>query len=641
VTGFSLGDEVVAMAPAAFASTVIAPATAVLAKPGNLTFEEAATIPVTFLTAYYALHEIARLREGESVLIHSGAGGVGMAAIQIAKCAGAKVFATAGSPEKREILKLMGVDHVMDSRTLSFADEVLAFTGGRGVDIVLNSLAGRAIQKGLSCMAPFGRFLELGKRDIYQNSRIGLWAFRKNISLQAIDLGRVAKEDPALLRRMFERLMERFARADYHALPHTIFEASRAVDAFRHVAQGRHIGKLVLSLDDPDLLVERVLDGPVAFRSDASYMITGGFGGFGLVVARWIAEHGGRNLVLTGRSGAASEGARAEIADLERSGVRVLALRSDVTDAAQLHATMEEVRRTMPPLRGVFHTAMVIDDGILQHLNGERFARVLAPKVSGTWNLHRATVDDPLDHFVLFSSVGTWVGTPGQANYVAANAFLDAFAYHRRFLGLPVLTVDWGRLDAVGYVSRHAQVSEILTRRGFIGFSPEQAMVGLDTMLRCRHAQMGYFRLDWSSSAQVLTKMRVARRVAAMFGELDANRGAEEEGERVRSALRQAKPGERGEILREYIRGEVARVLGASAAKLDPDRPLNQMGFDSLMAVELKNHVDTDLALSLPTGALMEAPTINTIAAAVLDLFEGRTPAVRAPSPSQEVPVSR
>ncbi len=641
VTEFAPGDEVVAMAPAAFASRVIAPATAVLPKPGNLTFEECATIPVTFLTAHYALHEIARLREGESVLIHSGAGGVGMAAIQIAKCAGARVLATAGSAEKREILKLMGVDHVMDSRSLSFADEVLEFTGGRGVDIVLNSLAGRAIQKGFSCMAPFGRFLELGKRDIYQNSRIGLWAFRKNISLHAIDLGRVAKDDPALLRRMFGQLMERFEKGDYHALPHTIFEASRAVDAFRHVAQGRHIGKLVLTLDDPDLHIERVLDGAIAFRGDATYLITGGFGGFGLVVARWIADHGGRNLVLTGRSGAESEEARSAVASLERSGVRVLALKSDVTDAVQIRAMMEEVRRTMPPLRGVFHAAMVIDDGILQHLTSERFARVLAPKVTGTWNLHHATLDDPLDHFVLFSSVGTWVGTPGQANYVSANAFLDAFAYHRHFLGLPVLTVDWGRLDAVGYVSRHSQVSEILTRRGFIGFSPEQAMAGLDTMLRCRHAQMGFFRLDWSSSAQVLTKLRVARRVAAMFGELDANRGAEAEGERVRSALRQAKPGERGEILREYIRGEVARVLGASAAKLDPDRPLNQMGFDSLMAVELKNHVDTDLALSLPTGALMEAPTINTLAAAVLDLFEGRTPAARAPSPPQEVPVSK
>jgi acyl transferase domain-containing protein/NADPH:quinone reductase-like Zn-dependent oxidoreductase/SAM-dependent methyltransferase/acyl carrier protein len=638
VEGLVLGDAVVTMAPGCFASRVTVPATAVLRKPARLTFEEAATIPVTFLTAHYALNEVARLRPGESVLVHSGAGGVGMAAIQIARRAGARVFATAGGPEKREILRLMGVDRVMDSRSLAFADEVMEATNGRGVDVVLNALAGKAIGKGLSCMAPFGRFLELGKRDIYQNSRIGLWAFRRNISFHAIDLGRVAREDPSMLRRMFQELMDRFEAGDYHPLPHTIHGASRAVDAFRHVAQGRHVGKLVLSMNDPDLRVERTESAPVAFRGDATYLITGGLGGFGLVVAKWIIERGGRHLLLLGRRGAETEEAQAAVRELESLGARVVVARADVVDADSLAAVLDSARRDLPPLRGIFHAAMVLDDGILLQLDRERFARVLGPKVTGTWNLHHLTLEDPIETFVLFSSVSSWVGTPGQGNYVAANAFLDAFAYHRRFLGLPVLTVNWGRLDEVGYVSRHSQVSEILTRRGFIGFSPAQAMAGLDRMLPLPQAQLGFLRLDWGASTQSMSKMRVARRVAALFGELAVEREADAQGARVRAALKQAKPDERAEILRDYIRGEVARVLGASAAKLDPDRPLNQMGFDSLMAVELKNHIDTDLALSLPTGALMEAPTIHTLAAAVLDLAEGRTPAARTAPAAEPAP---
>lgn len=627
VSRFAIGDPVVAMAPGSFASRVCVPEAAALRKPERMTFEEAATIPVTFLTAHYALHEIGRIRAGETVLVQAGAGGVGMAAIQIARHAGARVFATAGSPEKREILRLMGVERVMDSRSLTFADEVMDATGGCGVDIVLNSLAGKAIARGLACLAPFGRFLELGKRDIYSNSRFGLWAFRKNISFHAIDLGRVAREDVDLLRAMFGALMDRFEAGDYHPLPHLIHDASRAVDAFRQVAQGRHIGKLVLSLRDEELRVERPSEATVRFREDATYLITGGLGGFGLVVARWITEHGGGRVVLAGRRGAETEEARAAVRELESRGARVTVAQIDVTDEVSLRARLDEIRRDGPPLRGIFHAAMVLDDGILLQLDRERFARVMGPKVTGTWNLHRLTLGDPIETFVLFSSVSSWVGTPGQANYVAANAFLDAFAYTRRSLGLPVLTVNWGRLDEVGYVSRHAQVSEILTRRGFIGFSPDAAMKGLEMMLPRPNPQLGFLRLDWSSSTQSLAKMRVARRVAALFGELTAEREAEGQGARIRETLKQAKPSERLEILRDYIRQEVARVLGASAAKLDPDRPLNQMGFDSLMAVELKNHIDTDLALSLPTGALMETPTIHTVAAAVLDLMEGRAPA--------------
>ncbi len=524
VSGLAVGDEVMTMARGSFAGTVLAPADTVFLKPDGMSLEEAATMPVAFLTAFYALHHVGRLRAGETVLVHAGAGGVGMAAIQIAQRAGAIVLATAGSPEKREILKLLGVDHVLDSRSLAFADEVLKITRGRGVDIVLNSLSGRAIQKGLSCTAPFGRFLELGKRDIQANSRLGLFAFRRNISFHVIDLGGLAVEQPALFHELFAELKQRFDLGEYRPLPYTVFPASRAVDAFRYVAQARHIGKVVLSMRESGLRVERRAERPITFRADASYLVTGGLGGFGLVVARWIAERGGANLILIGRSGASSEEARAAVRELEAGGVRVLALAADVARPEDLRAVLDRARAEMPPLRGVFHSAVSFEDGILLQMNRERFSRVMDVKAAGAWNLHALTSDHELDHFVLFSSVSSWVGTPGQGNYVAANAFLDAFAHHRRSLGLPALTIDWGRLDEVGYVARHAEVGEILTRRGFVGFSPKQAMVGLDRMMQSRQAQLGFLRLDWSASAEAFGKMRVAQRVSTLFGIWSARR---------------------------------------------------------------------------------------------------------------------
>ncbi|NNF07143.1 MAG: SDR family NAD(P)-dependent oxidoreductase, partial [Candidatus Eisenbacteria bacterium] len=617
VSDIEIGGAVVTMARGCFASRVVAPAAMVLPLPEGMNYEDAATLPVAFLTAHYALHEVGRLRKGESVLIQAGAGGVGMAAIQIAKRTGATVFATAGSPEKRELLKLIGVDHVLDSRSLTFADEILKLTDGRGVDVVLNSLAGRAIQKGLACLAPFGRFLELGKRDIQENSRIGMWAFRKNLSFQVIDLGSMGQERPELLGEMFRELATRFRKSEYHALPYTVFQASRVAEAFRYVAQARHIGKVVISLRDKNVQIARRDPEPMSFRADRTYLITGGLSGFGLSTAQWIAKQGGGNLVLVSRSGPATVESQEAVREIESLGANVLAVAADVTDLESMRSVLDQVRATFPPLGGVFHSAVVFDDRVIHQLDTERFSRVMNPKVSGTWILHELTLKDPLDHFVLYSSVSSWVGTPGQANYVAANACMDAFSAFRVQANLPVLVVDWGRLDEVGYVARNAEVGDILTRRGFLGFSPDQAMDGLGSMLQSERKQLGFIRLNWDVSGPALSKMRIARRVATLFGELAAEKAADDEGSRVREALRHAAPDERKTILLDYVRGRVAKVLGASAAKLDVERPLNELGFDSLMAVELKNHIDSDLAISLPTRSMMETPSITTLTDAV------------------------
>ncbi len=635
VDEFQVGDEVIAMAPGSLGSHVTLSALPVMRKPAHTTFEEAVTMPVVFLTASYALHHLARIQAGERVLIHAAAGGVGLAALQIAQHAGAEVFVTAGSHEKREFLRFLGVQHVMDSRSLAFADQIMEITGGQGVDIVLNSLAGKAIAKGMSCLAPYGRFLELGKRDIYQNSKLGLWGFRKNASFLAIDLGGLIGAKPAFTKSLLDNLSDYMASHTFHPLPHRVFPVSRIAEGFRYMAQARHIGKIVISMRAPGVFIEPLHETHTAFREDATYLITGGFGGFGLTLARWIIEHGGRNVVLMGRSGASSEEAKKAMEELQGTGARVMAAKADVTDAKEVAEVFAEIDRTMPPLAGIFHAAMVLDDGILLQLDRERFRRVMAPKMDGAWNLHVLTANRPLDFFVLFSSVSSLVGNPGQGNYVAANTFLDTFAYYRRSLGLPGTTINWGHLTETGYVARIQELSELLDQRGLLGISPKQAMQALDGTLQKQPIQLGVMRMDWQKVARSMGGVALAQRFSSLLVTGDADQQGGQEGGRIREALRQAKPEERVEIVQTYIREQVARVLGISAANLDPDRPLNELGLDSLMGIELKNRIEGDLALSLPARELMETPTINKLAKVALDRLipAAASPPVPPPAP--------
>ena len=615
VEDLQIGDAVIAVAPSSLGSYVTTLAAFVMPKPVHMTFEEGATLPIVFLTAYYALHHLARLQAGERVLIHSAAGGVGLAAIQIAQRVGAEIFATAGSPEKRELLHLLGVRHVLDSRSLSFADHIMEITGGQGVDVVLNSLAGNAIAKGISCLAPYGRFLELGKRDIYQNSKLGLWGFRKNVAFFAIDLGGLMVEKPTFIKG----LLDEQSQQGFHPLPHRVFPVSRVVEAFRHMAQGRHTGKIVISMQEPDVLIEPLHKDDIAFRPDATYLITGGFGGLGLTLARWIIEHGGRNVMLMSRSGATSAEAKQVLEELERTGARVVAAKADVTSEAQLAAVLADIDRTMPPLRGIFHTAMVLEDGIVLQLGAESFRKVMAPKMDGTWNLHVQTANRALDYFVLFSSVSSLVGNPGQANYVAANTFLDTFASYRRSLGLPATTINLGHVAETGYVSRQQGLSELLTQRGILGISSKHAMAALGRILQKNSIQMGVMRMDWHKVATSTSRGGVSQLLSSLIGANGTEPQGGEEGSRLREAVLHAKPEERETIVQTYIREQVARVLGASAAKLDIDRPLNELGLDSLMSVELKNRVEREGALSLPIGALMQSPTINSLSTAIFN----------------------
>ncbi len=639
VEGIEVGDEVMAIAPASLGSYVTTLAELVVPKPEHLTFEEAATIPIAFLTAYYALHHLGRIHAGERVLIQSAAGGVGLAALQIARDAGAEVFATAGSPEKRELLKSLGVRHIMDSRSLSFADQISEITRGEGVDIVLNSLAGKAIAKGVSALAPYGRFLELGKRDLYQNSKLGLWAFRKNLSFFAIDLGGLIANKPMFIRSLLSEICQRIENKTFHPLPHRVFPVSRTVEAFRHMAKARHIGKLVISMRDEKVLLEPLNGDGSAFRADGTYLITGGLGGFGLTLAQWIVENGGRNLVLMGRSGAQSEEAKKSLVELRKTGARVEVAKADVSSGRQVAEVLAGIDRTMPPLKGIFHTAMVLHDNILLQSDPEKFRKVMAPKMDGAWNLHYHSLNRPLDFFVLFSSVSSLIGSPGQGNYAAANSFLDAFAHYRRSLGLPAITINWGHLAGVGYVARHHEISELLTRMGSEGISPQEATAGLGLILRRNPIQIGMMRMDWQKVSKSIPRTGFAQRYSLLVGESKTDEQGVKEISQIKERLWEAKQEERPEIIEAYVREQVARVLGTSDSKLDLDRSLNELGLDSLMAVELKNRIESDLDLSLPMGQLMQSPTILRFSSAVLNqlIVPASTPSA-PPVNRQETP---
>jgi acyl transferase domain-containing protein/NADPH:quinone reductase-like Zn-dependent oxidoreductase/SAM-dependent methyltransferase/acyl carrier protein len=628
VDRWRVGDRVIAVAPFSFASHVIIDHRLVAPLPAHLNFEEGATIPIAFLTAYHALHYLGRMTQGERVLIHSATGGVGLAAVQLAQVAGAEVLATAGSAEKRELLRALGVGHVFDSRSLAFADQVLEATQGAGVDLILNSLSGEAIPKGLAVLADHGRFLEIGKRDIYGNSKVGLLPFRKNLSFIAIDLDRALRLRRGQIGEQFGEVVRLVAEGKLSPLAYRPYPMSRLSAAFRAMAQAKHTGKIVLTLQDPALTIAPhgvASDAQGAFPADATYLLTGGLGGFGLAVAKWLVAQGARHLVLVGRSGAQSGESITAVAELEAAGACVVVEKADVSQPDQVAAVLGRVRHSMPPLRGVVHAAMVLDDCLIVNLTGERLRRVLAPKMAGAWNLHCQTRDLPLDFFVLFSSMSAVFGQGGQANYAAANAFLDALAHHRRALGLAGLSINWGSLGDVGYVARNIRVAEQFETMGIRHLTSRQALSLLGSLVRRQAVEAGIMRVNWSQWRRALSDMAA---VAPRFSLLAQAAGPDDEtstetvGVTGRHALLAAVPAARRDLLIAMLRDKIARVLGTTSSKLDIDKPLTEVGLDSLMAVELRNWIEIELRCQLPIVELMQGPSVTRLADNLLRQLE-------------------
>ena len=599
VRKFKPGDRVMvsALAGGTFSSHVIQAVDSVWKIPDALSHAEAASIPVIFGTAYHALVTLARLRRGETVLIHAAAGGVGLAAVQLAQHIGAIVLATAGSDEKRDYLRSLGVAHVMDSRTLDFADETLCFTQGRGVDVVLNSLAGAFQQKSLAICAPHGRFIEIGKRDLFEGKGLPLAAFQRSLSFSAFDLLAVRSCHDSQKRAAEQFFAEGFSRGKFTPIRSTTFAARDAIAAFRLMQSAQHIGKIVLEFDPT-----RAPEVPAEFwpDPDGTYLITGGLSGFGLATARWLVDRGAMHLALVSRRGTATPEDAALINQMRRRGVSVATISADVADAKALAAALRRLSKTSPPLRGVFHAAMVLRDRPLGEMTQQDLEAVLAPKVRGAWNLHLQTRELPLDCFVMFSSLSSLIGSPGQANYAAANAFLDALAHHRRAEGLAGLSVNWGQISDVGVVAERPEVGRYLETIGVRALSSKDALATLPRLIASAEAQAGVMNVDWEKLTLASAKFGLSPVFRELVQAGKASRVHGHAADEWRHAVRVLPPEEQLAAVSDLVIAQLAATFGMAASDIDRARPLAELGMDSLMAVELKARIEGHAGCELP-----------------------------------------
>ena len=561
------------------------------------------------------------MKRGDRVLIHAATGGVGLAAVQLAQRAGAEVYATAGNAEKRALLARLGVEHVFDSRTLDFADQVKERTGGRGVDIVLNSLAGDFIERSVSVLARGGRFVEIGVTGIWTSDEMAVR--RPDIEYFAVYLGDV---EHRVVQEMLQAIVGDVAAGRLQPLPTRVYPLEQAADAFRFMAQARHIGKIVLTCGPGTALV----------RPDATYLITGGFGALGLRVARHLVARGARHLALVGRNGAATDEASGAIDELRAGGIDVRTFSANVGVAADIARVIAALDGG-PGLRGVIHAAGVVEDATVEQLQWKQFERVFEAKVYGSWHLHELTRDRALDFFLMFSSTSAVMGAAGQGNYSAANAFMDGVAHHRRAAGLPAVSISWGPWGDGGMAAALDARALQRWRRSGVEFMPEaQALEVLDQAMASGEAAVCAVRVNWRRYAGSLSARAPAYlahlMVQATPRPLADRHAAAEPVAALLQLLDPAPARSRPAVIQDYVRHVIRQVLAVDASfAFDSSQGLRELGMDSLMAVELRNHLQAGIGQRLPSTLAFDCPTVGDLAAYLGRLLIVEEPTAASP----------
>ncbi len=607
-----LGEAVFGFAPRALAGRVITRADALAARPESLSPAAAATVPVAFMTAVYALEEMARIEAGEVVLIHGGAGAVGLAALQVALNAGARVIATAGSPQKRAFLRQAGAELVLDSRDPGFADR-LRGAGFEGVDVAVNSLAAEAMERTLGLMRPFGRFIELGKRDYAENRRVALRPLRRNVTYFAVDVDELPRARPAVAARLLTSIAERLASGIFQPLPFALRPAEEAEAAFRTLQASGQIGKLVIAPPAP------AEARPAAdwHPGEGITVVLGGVQGFGLAAAQWLAGQGARRFALVSRRGAATPGAESALAEL---GSEARAYACDATDEAALAATLAEIRKR-GPITGVVQAAAVFEDGTAAALDAKRTARVLAAKITIAEHLDRLTEADPIKLFLLFSSATVPVGSPGQAAYVAANAAMEALARRRQAEGRPACAVQWGPIADAGVLAGDEATAAGLSRRlGAVALPAATCLAALPAILASGVAVAGVARILWQQAGAALPVLAEPIFAAVRAG---LDNSAESDGPDLRNRVHGLPEDEAIGVMRDAVRGELGRILRVPAASIALDAPLPGLGLDSLGGMELRTGLERRMGSAVALSAVTEDLTVETLARRMLESLRG------------------
>jgi len=596
------GDRVMGLFPRGAGTVVVTDARLVVGVPAGWSLVQAAGVSVAFLTAYYALADLAGVRSGQSLLVHAGTGGVGMAAVALARHWGVEVFATA-SRGKWDTLRRMGLDqdHIGDSRSLEFEAKFLSVTGGAGVDVVLNSLAGEFVDASLRLLPGGGRFVEMGKTDIRDGEVIA--DAYPGVAYRAFDL---FEAGPARIAQMLAELVGLFDRGAIGPLPVRTWDVRRAPAAYRFLSQARHTGKVVLTMPD----------GLAA----GSVLITGGTGMAGAHIARHlVARHGVRHLVLVSRRGGAAPGAAELVSELTQAGAQVKVLAADVADRDALAQVLAQID-ACHPLSGVIHAAGVIDDTVITALTPQRVDTVLRAKVDAAWNLHELTRHMDLSAFVMFSSIAATVGAPGQANYAAANTFLDALAAHRRAVGLPAVSLAWGLWEQPSAMTAHLDAADLtrMARSGLTPMGSQEALDLFDTALTAEQPHLIPAHLD----LKALRSLATLDALPALFTNLihaTTRRDADNDlTAHSKTALAQRLHGlsteQQQAVLRDLVRSHIATVLGAPTAEdINPDHNFQDLGLDSLTALELRNRLKTATGLTLSPTLIFDYPTPTTL----------------------------
>ncbi|MEO0834661.1 MAG: SDR family NAD(P)-dependent oxidoreductase [Cyanobacteria bacterium J06642_3] len=607
ITDLTIGDRVMAIASNTFGHYVTVERPLVAKVPDYMSFTDAATIPVTFLTAYYALCHLGKMAQGKRVLIHSAAGGVGQAAIQLAQQAGAEILATA-SQGKWDYLQSLGVKHIMNSRNLDFVSEINQITKGSGIDLVLNSLSGEFIPASLSVLKADGCFLEIGKLDIWQASQVQQQL--PDAKYHMIDMVELCQQQPELIQSMLSELIAKFSDRQLQPLAKKVFPLPQALSAFRYLQQAKHIGKVVIT---PELSLDE----------NGSYLIAGGLGGLGIITAHWLAKKGARNLILLGRS-KPSESAQEEIEKLKQQGVTVKVIQTDISNYNSLKQTFTShnlISSSAPlPLRGVINAAGLLDDSAIQNMTWEQVERVFQPKVTGAWNLHNLTKEINLDFFMLFSSAVSLLGSPGQANHVAANTFLDSLAHYRHSLGLPAMSINWGTWSNIGAAAQK-QADTRMSQIGVNAIAPEPGIAILEQLFlssfssqeRSNPTQVGVVNIDWAKFLQ-------QGKFTPFFNEFkQAATQPKVDWVDLQAELERATATERRSLLLNHLRLELSRVLGFPATELDTKAGFFDLGMDSLTAIEFKNRLQDTIGFTLPSTVAFDYPNLEALADFVLD----------------------